>query len=120
MCDYRTMNLPSSQAELIRLARGARSQAEFARLLGVDRSCLSRYEREILGAPPSVITACLRAVVQQLHAVVPQPINLSDALLSAREVVSALERATGVGRSQRVTDHHRAPRRLPPQTEEES
>src|SRR2546427_3123093 len=46
---------PTRQSELIRQARGQRTQAEFAKLLGVDRSCLSRYEREQLGAPTSVI-----------------------------------------------------------------
>lgn len=109
------MFLPSSQAELIRLARGSRSQAEFARVLGVDRSCLSRYEREVLGAPPSVITACLRTVVQQLHAADPGTPNLSEALLNAREVVSALERATGTGRPRRTPGRNQNSRPISPQ-----
>lgn len=114
------MLIPSSQAELIRSARGSRSQAEFARLLGVDRSCLSRYEREVLGAPPSVITACLRTVVQQLHAADPSTPNLSEALLSAREVVSALERATGTGRPRRTPGRNHGSRLIPPHREENS
>ncbi|MEE9873705.1 MAG: HAD domain-containing protein [Delftia lacustris] len=39
--------------------------SEFAKLLGVDRSCLSRYEREQLGAPTSVINHCLGAIAAQ-------------------------------------------------------
>ena len=46
------ISYPQTQSELIKLARGDMSQVEFARLLGCDRSCLSRYEREVLGAPP--------------------------------------------------------------------
>ncbi|MGQ0502087.1 MAG: hypothetical protein ACT4P0_05680 [Panacagrimonas sp.] len=86
--------IPTSQAQLVRLARGERSQAEFARELGVDRTCLSRYEREILGAPPSVISHCLRTVVQQLHIAGGDGAEIRNALDRAREVVSVLERAT--------------------------
>lgn len=86
--------LPSSQAELIRAARGVRTQAEFAKALGVDRTCLSRYEREVLGAPPSVITQCLREVVRMLHTTNADRAALSSALRCAREVVSTLESAT--------------------------
>lgn len=85
-------SLPTSQSELIRTARGRRSQAEFARLLDVDRSCLSRYESEQLGAPPSVITYCLREVGRQLVGAVLEPSSLIEALTHAREVVAALER----------------------------
>lgn len=88
------IEFPASQAELIRMARGIRSQAEFANELGVDRSCLSRYEREILGAPPSVITRCLREVVQQLHTADAAAAPLYRVLANAREVVTGLERAT--------------------------
>lgn len=86
------MPIPSTQSELIRTVRGDRSQVEFARTLGVDRSCLSRYEREVLGAPPSVINYCL-AEIRRLHLAGQgerQPIT--DALKRAREVVIALER----------------------------
>lgn len=100
MCDIYTLcynstmpSLPLSQAELIRAARGQRSQAEFARLMGVDRSCLSRYEREALGAPPSVITYCLREVGHQLAGSVLVSGALLEALSHAREVIAALERA---------------------------
>ncbi len=87
------MTFPTSQSQLIRLARGERSQAEFAQLLGVDRSCLSRYEREILGAPPSVITYCLSALSRQTQGITGTGTPLEQALERARELVAALERA---------------------------
>ncbi len=53
------------------MARGARSQREFAELLCVDKTCLSRYENGKLGAPVAVINQCLALVAQvcetQLH-----------------------------------------------------
>lgn len=58
---------PKSQRELLIAARGTLSQAKFAAQLGVDRSCLSRYEREELGAPTSVLNYCL-AHVARVHA----------------------------------------------------
>jgi len=82
---------PTSQGELVRTARGIRTQAQFAKLLGCDRSCLSRYEREQLGAPPAVISQCLRIVAsiasgregaQRLH---------GRALAQARRLVAELE-----------------------------
>lgn len=57
---------PSRQSELIKLARGSLTQAEFAKVLKVDRSCLSRYEREQLGAPTTVINHCLGAIAAQM------------------------------------------------------
>lgn len=86
--------LPSRQAELIKAARGDRTQAEFARALGVDRTCLSRYEREILGAPPSVINHCLAEVARQqgkVSGVTP----VDQALAQARELVKVLESLSG-------------------------
>ncbi len=82
---------PTSQAELVRAARGDRTQAEFAQLLGCDRSCLSRYEREQLGAPPAVISECLRivATAAATRGVSPKPYE--RALLQARRVVAELE-----------------------------
>lgn len=83
---------PQSQSELIRRVRGKRSQVEFARELGCDRSCLSRYENESLGAPTSVINFCLKAISQEmsLQGAVGLPIDV--ALRHANEVVAALER----------------------------
>jgi hypothetical protein len=55
---------PTSQRELIRTARGQHSQAEFATLLGVERSSLSRYENEKIGAPVAVLNYCLDRVAK--------------------------------------------------------
>lgn len=56
------MAYPRSQNELIKMARGSLSQREFAEVLGVDKSCLSRYENGKLGAPVTVINKCLLRV----------------------------------------------------------
>lgn len=85
------MWMPRSQSELIRTARGERSQAEFSKTLGCDRSCLSRYERETLGAPPQVITRCLQivAAMQQTSDLQGRPVD--RALDLARQAVAELE-----------------------------
>lgn len=54
------------------MARGARTQRGFAKVLGVDPTCLSRYENEKLGAPTSVINFCLREVAILLEAGLPE------------------------------------------------
>ncbi|HQT51765.1 MAG: hypothetical protein B7X79_01245 [Acidovorax sp. 17-64-282] len=82
---------PTTQAELIRTARGTNTQAEFAKLLGCDRSCLSRYEREELGASPSVISHCLRIVAKSIASSTTKPKPYERALLQARRVVEELE-----------------------------
>lgn len=83
-------DFPTSQSELLRRARGDRSQAAFARLLGVDRTCLSRYESEALGAPTAVLNYCLRLI-----AGVDQSVNadrdLAHVLINARRLVAQLE-----------------------------
>lgn len=83
--------MPKSQSELIRTARGKRSQAEFSKTLGCDRSCLSRYEHETLGAPPQVITKCLQIVasMQQRSDLNGRPVD--RALDLARRAVAELE-----------------------------
>ncbi|MCZ8436465.1 MULTISPECIES: hypothetical protein [Alcaligenaceae] len=60
------MIYPRSQNELLKMARGSRSQREFAAILGVDQSCFSRYESGKLGAPVTVINSCLE-MVANLH-----------------------------------------------------
>lgn len=82
---------PTSQGELIRAARGTRTQAEFAELLGCDRSCLSRYEREQLGASPSVIGQCLRLVAASMVDANIKPNPHARALQQARRLVAELE-----------------------------
>ena len=68
------------------------SQTQFARVLGVDRSCLSRYEGEKLGAPTTVLNYCLRAVAAQMSTDSPvQEQPLERVLRSARDVVAGLE-----------------------------
>ena len=86
------MKVPNSQGELIRTVRGKRSQSEFARTLGCDRSCLSRYENESLGAPTSVINFCLKAIAQEIPEQTPTGLPIDAAMRHAKEVVFALER----------------------------
>jgi transcriptional regulator with XRE-family HTH domain len=50
----------NSVADLIRSARNGRTQAEFANVLGVSQSQLSRYERGEYDPPAKVINACMR------------------------------------------------------------
>lgn len=68
------------------------TQAEFARVLMVDRTCLSRYEREQLGAPTSVLNYCLSAIAAQLDSEsTDDPIE--QALRHSRSAVAALQAA---------------------------
>ncbi|GEM_PF-1926543 len=87
--------IPQSQKELIRAARGSLTQAEFARELQVDRSCLSRYESEALGAPTSVINHCLVSLAQTIERDAGHAFPIAEALSHAREAVAALERLEG-------------------------
>ena len=83
--------LPKSQGELIRHARGSLTQTEFARQLGVERSCLSRYEREKLGAPVKVLNHCLSAIAAQINERLTLRQDIEQALAHARQTVSLLE-----------------------------
>jgi len=82
---------PNSQAELIKTARGSRSQVEFSKLLGCDRSCLSRYESEALGAPPHVISKCLQLVAASVNAMDQSVRPFDTALAHVRNAVAELE-----------------------------
>ena len=95
VCDSSTMTFvyPTSQRELLVVARGASTQAEFAKRLGVDRTCLSRYEREQLGAPTSVLNYCLR-VIAELHGGDVGASAIQQALIHVRRATNALEQAT--------------------------
>lgn len=95
MCEH---PFPTSQGQLIRVARGERTQTEFARTLGVDRSCLSRYESEALGAPPAVISHCLQVVASSMT-IVDGAWNIHEALKHARLAVASLEMVAGHTRS---------------------
>jgi hypothetical protein len=95
---------PQSQSELIRSARGTRSQVEFSRLLHCDRSCLSRYEAESLGAPPHVITQCLQ-IVAALMATSDKSLRpFGRALTHARQAVAELELLERADQSQETAN----------------
>ena len=83
---------PTSQRELLIAARGASTQAEFAKRLGVDRSCLSRYESEQLGAPTSVLNYCLKAVAE-LYSGAEGATAVQQALAHVRRAADTLEQA---------------------------
>lgn len=83
---------PTSQRDLLVAARGGETQTAFAKLLGVDRSCLSRYENEQSGAPVAVVNFCLRRVAEQLQPKGSSPIH--EALHLVRRAADTLERAT--------------------------
>lgn len=70
------------------------TKSAFACLLGVHRSCLTRYESEELGAPPKVINDCLRAIAAHLNPISSARPPLAQALHHARQGVELLERAT--------------------------
>ena len=92
MCNNCTMRFfPSTQKDLIRSVRGELTQADFAKVLGCDRSCLSRYENETLGAPTSVINYCLRTFATGIQKSTDSAWPLEDALKHARLAVAALE-----------------------------
>lgn len=82
---------PRSQGELIKRARGALTQTQFARQIGVERSCLSRYESEKLGAPTKVLNHCLSAIAAQMDGRVRSAPVIAEALLHARRAVALLE-----------------------------
>lgn len=87
---------PLSQGELIKRARGEKPQAAFAKELGVDRTCLSRYESEKLGAPTKVLNHCLRAIAAHAEqgGAGAQPVE--QALEHVRQAVDCLERAARI------------------------
>jgi hypothetical protein len=89
-----TRQFPMSQGELIKRARGDKAQAAFAKELGVDRTCLSRYEREKLGAPTKVLNYCLRAIAAHAEQSEGSGHPVAQALEHVRHAVDFLERAT--------------------------
>ncbi len=90
---------PRSQSELIRAARAEATQVAFAKMLRVDRSCLSRYESEALGAPTSVLNHCLKVIAERAAAGSAPVTDVQRALRYANKVVAALEAATTDGLS---------------------
>lgn len=49
----------SNVAELVRAARNDLNQAEFARMLGVKQSTVSRYERGRASPPTKIVDRCM-------------------------------------------------------------
>jgi DNA-binding XRE family transcriptional regulator len=91
-CNMSDAQFPTSQGELLRAARGAETQTAFAKRLGVNKSSLSRYESEKLGAPTTVLNYCLKAVANQLHD--GEASAVQQALTLMRRAAQTLERAT--------------------------
>lgn len=91
------MPFPTSQRELIQAARGPLTKTEFARTLGVDRTCLSRYESEKLGAPTNVLNFCLRAIAARHSTALPPEAGVEQALVHARQAVAILENVSAEG-----------------------
>ena len=89
--------IPESQGALIRWARGEKSQSVFALEIGVNRSCLSRYEAEKLGAPAKVINHCLGKLAEAMRKLPNESVSLKGSLSQARLLVAALEDAIGRG-----------------------
>ncbi len=90
------VKLPRSQGELIRIVRAEKTQSVFAKELGVDRSCLSRYESEALGAPTNVINFCLKALAERAQAETTEP-PIARAMGHVRLALAELEQAAVQG-----------------------
>ncbi|MHB0973926.1 MAG: helix-turn-helix domain-containing protein [Thiobacillus sp.] len=83
--------------DLVRAARNSRSQKDFADLLGVKQSSVSRYERGKASPPISVIEHCMRLVHNQGEAPTAEQlaerirVELADpSLIEARSALSRL------------------------------
>lgn len=72
------MAIFDSVEELIRAARNGRSQKEFAALLGVDQSMVSKYERGKINPPISFINSCMRLVHTAEGETVPSAEQLAE------------------------------------------
>lgn len=79
----------------MRWARGDATQADFAALAGVNKSSLSRYETEKLGAPTRLINYCLARLAEAVseHSHTESP--LESALENAKRTVQLLEELKG-------------------------
>jgi len=83
--------------DLVRAARNGRNQKDFADLLGVKQSSVSRYERGKASPPISVIEHCMRLVHTQGEAPTAEQlaerirVELADpSLIDARSALSRL------------------------------
>lgn len=77
------------------MARGDRTKTAFAKILDVDRTCLSRYESEQLGAPTAVLNHCLRAIAAQHGSQGADATPVDRALQLTRDAVRELEAVSG-------------------------
>jgi len=88
----------NSVEELIRVARDGRSQKEFADLLKVDQSLVSKYERGKTNPPISFINQCMLLVHGAADDDVPTADQLAERIRAAmadpdlRQARSALSR----------------------------
>ena len=90
-----TTKFPADQRELIRLARGEMSQADFARLAGVGRTALCKYERQSRGVPLDFLNYCLKLVAERLDARAMRSERARTALALAKRTVNELEALAG-------------------------
>ena len=67
------------------------TQAEFAKLAGVGRTALCRYETQKRGVPPDFLNFCLDMVAKQLDSKDAPDERAKTALAHARRTVQALE-----------------------------
>ena len=95
--EFMAISYPASQRELIQAARGDMTQVEFARLAGVGRSALNKYEKEALGAPTKLLNYCLNKIARQMEASAPFSSRATKALAHARQAVDELEALTKNG-----------------------
>jgi len=73
----------NSVEELIRVARDGRSQKEFAELLKVDQSLVSKYERGKANPPISFINQCMHLVHRVGDDDVPTADQLAEQIRAA-------------------------------------
>ena len=100
-----------SVEELIRAARNGRSQKEFADLLEVDQSMVSKYERGKASPPISVINRCMRLVHTAEGETAPSAEQLADRVRESLadpklgQVRSALSRLVDAFASENAQTH---------------
>lgn len=80
----------TSIPQLIKAARNGRSQAEFARELGVEQSTLSRYEKGETNPKAQIIERCMHLVHWSTQMVIPTVDELADKI---REQLSREDQA---------------------------
>lgn len=83
--------------DLVRAARNGRSQKDFADILGVKQSSISRYERGKASPPIGVIEHCMRLVHKQGEAPTAEELAerirtelAAPSLIGARSALSRL------------------------------